>query len=59
MAILGFFTEFRITVLARILRKFLKNLHITIFYFCHLELNYVVRMNLLEFSLVLFNYSIL
>ena len=28
----GFFTEFRITVLARILRKFLKNLYITIFF---------------------------
>ena len=27
---LGFFTEFRITVLASILRKFLKNLYITI-----------------------------
>ena len=32
----GFFTEFRITVLARILCKFLKNFYITISYSCHL-----------------------
>ena len=33
----GFFTEFRITVLASILRKFLKNLYVTISYSCHLR----------------------
>ena len=33
---LGFLTGFRITVLARILRKFLENLHKTISYSCHL-----------------------
>ena len=32
----GFFTEFRITVLVRILCKFFKNLHIIISYSCHL-----------------------
>ena len=32
----GFFTEFRITLLAIILRKFLKTRHIKMFYSCYL-----------------------